>query len=152
MKKILLVLAVAVAAINILANTPAAGDTIHAQNNLESNEPSPEIVTIDTIYNAEEMLELFGFNEPTNILDCYKNAVPPEQYEQYQAVCKKVDRKAERLARRSLQKILRRHISKKMPIMGQCHAEWYYKKKILKEEYNIDWKSPQDLCPKCFFD
>jgi hypothetical protein len=133
MKKILFVLALAVAAINILANTPAAGDTIYAQNNLESNEPSPEIVTIDTIYNAEEI-------------------VPPEQYEQYQAVCEKVDRKAERLARRSLPKILKRHISKKMPIMGLCHTVWYYKKKILKEEYNIDWKSPQDLCPECFFD
>lgn len=139
MKKILFVLALAVAAINILANTPAAGDTIHAQNNIEPNEPSPEI-------------ELFGFNEPTDISDCYENAVPPEQYEQYQAVCKKVDRKAERLARRSLQKLLKRHISKKMPIMGLCHEEWYYKKKILKEEYNIDWKSPQDLCPRASFD
>lgn len=36
--------------------------------------------------------------------------------------------------------------------LGFCHAYWYTKKKILKEKYNMDWKSPAELHPGIMFD
>lgn len=35
-----------------------------------------------------------------------------------------------------------KHIKGKM---GYCHAFWGAKKRILKEKYHIDWKSPAEL-------
>lgn len=35
---------------------------------------------------------------------------------------------------------------------GYCHRYWSTKKRILKEEYHIDWKSPSDLNPLVFYD
>ena len=35
---------------------------------------------------------------------------------------------------------------------GQCHEIWEYKKHLLKEKYNIDWKSPEELNPDVIFD
>ena len=36
--------------------------------------------------------------------------------------------------------------------MGYCHKYWHYKKKYLKELFNIDWKSPAELNPDTKFD
>lgn len=36
--------------------------------------------------------------------------------------------------------------------MGYCHAFWQEKKRVLKEKYTIDWKSPAELNPHVLFD
>ena len=36
--------------------------------------------------------------------------------------------------------------------LGYCHSYWAAKKRILKEEYGIDWKSPSELNPGVLFD
>lgn len=41
---------------------------------------------------------------------------------------------------------------KDYPVMGYCHHEWALIKQIMKERYNIDWKSPQDEMPWIDFD
>lgn len=41
---------------------------------------------------------------------------------------------------------------KDYPVMGCCHHEWALIKQIMKERYNIDWKSPQDEMPWIDFD
>jgi len=35
---------------------------------------------------------------------------------------------------------------------GYCHVYWERKKKILKEKYNMEWKSPAELNPYIIFD
>ena len=35
---------------------------------------------------------------------------------------------------------------------GYCHILWGCKKQILKERFNIDWRSPQEMNPHCRFD
>lgn len=42
--------------------------------------------------------------------------------------------------------------NKKVYALGSCHTEWAIQKRILKEKYNIDWKSPQDKNPHITFD
>lgn len=37
-------------------------------------------------------------------------------------------------------------------LMGSCHCAWAIKKRILKEQYGIDWKSIAELNPLCTFD
>lgn len=36
--------------------------------------------------------------------------------------------------------------------MGSCHFYWTIKKSILKEDYDIDWKSPEELNLNIIFD
>ena len=36
--------------------------------------------------------------------------------------------------------------------MGYCHAFWGAKKRILKEKYGINWKTPAEMNPHCKFD
>lgn len=36
--------------------------------------------------------------------------------------------------------------------MGFCFAYWYTKEKILREEYDIEWKSPAKMNPRIIFD
>ena len=36
--------------------------------------------------------------------------------------------------------------------LGYCHEFWKTKQWILKEEYNIDWKTPAELNPGVKFD
>lgn len=36
--------------------------------------------------------------------------------------------------------------------LGFCHLYWMEKKRILKEEYGIDWRSPAELNPSACFD
>lgn len=35
---------------------------------------------------------------------------------------------------------------------GICHQYWRIKRRILKEKYGIDWKSPGEMNPLCRFD
>ena len=36
--------------------------------------------------------------------------------------------------------------------IGSCHIYWATKKRILREKYGIDWKSPAELNPFTLFD
>lgn len=36
--------------------------------------------------------------------------------------------------------------------MGTCNIKWEIQKKLMKERFNIDWKSPQDENPNITFD
>ena len=36
--------------------------------------------------------------------------------------------------------------------MGFCHRFWHCKQRILKERYDIDWKSPAELNPDSWYD
>ncbi len=36
--------------------------------------------------------------------------------------------------------------------IGFCHVYWGMKKRLLKEKYGIDWKSPAELNPTVMFD
>ena len=37
-------------------------------------------------------------------------------------------------------------------MLGYCHAVWGQTKEILKEKYNIDWKTPAEMNPHILFD
>ena len=36
--------------------------------------------------------------------------------------------------------------------LGYCHLYWATKKRILKEKYSLDWKSPAELNPHILYD
>ena len=36
--------------------------------------------------------------------------------------------------------------------LGYCHHYWDTKKKLLKEKYDIEWKTPAEMNPHIFFD
>lgn len=38
------------------------------------------------------------------------------------------------------------------PFRGSCYIIWGYEKRILKERYNIDWKTPAEEHPEIRFD
>ncbi len=40
----------------------------------------------------------------------------------------------------------------KIALPGSCNIRWKLEKKLLKERYGIDWKSPADLNPEMKFD
>ena len=40
----------------------------------------------------------------------------------------------------------------KIALPGSCNIRWKLEKKLLKERYGIDWKSPADLNPEKKFD
>ena len=65
---------------------------------------------------------------------------------EYKAIRKKVDAKAKRLTRKEL------NMPEDQWWFGSCHTFWKHKKKILREEYHMLWRSPQDLNPECCFD
>ena len=70
--------------------------------------------------------------------------VAPELWEQYCEIEDEVDKRASEMARKDLGDVY--------GSLGTCHYFWDCKKKILKEEYNIDWKSPAELHPNIHFD
>ncbi|MCH5162263.1 MAG: hypothetical protein J1G38_02095 [Clostridiales bacterium] len=51
-----------------------------------------------------------------------------------------------------LEKLLDEQLGKRSHYLGFCHAYWHTKKRILKEKYNIDWRSPAELNPHIRFD
>lgn len=50
-----------------------------------------------------------------------------------------------------LEQLIRKEIGDK-PYLGFCHLYWNTKKRILKEQFNLDWKTPAELNPDCRFD
>ncbi len=72
--------------------------------------------------------------------------VAPEHWNKYCEIRDEVDKRAEEQARKELK------LNEGQTAPGMCHTVWYYKKLILKKEYNIDWKSPRDLYPNIRFD
>jgi hypothetical protein len=67
---------------------------------------------------------------------------PIENDPRYKAIIEQVDQEIEA----SLKK------DNKYGEMGSCYMFWAQKKKILKERYNIDWKSPSEMNPQVLFD
>ncbi len=39
-----------------------------------------------------------------------------------------------------------------LKLFGFCHGYWNCKKKILKDDYGIDWKTPDEMNPEICFD
>ncbi len=72
--------------------------------------------------------------------------VAPSRLKEYRTIRAKVDAKAKRRTRKELG----------MPDgewgFGACHWFWKHKKRILREEYHMIWRSPQDLEPEMCFD
>ena len=65
---------------------------------------------------------------------------PIEDTAGYKAVIKDVEKELD-------------HLLKDKPRnMGFCHIYWYEKKRILKEKYGIEWKSPALMNPRVRFD
>ena len=90
-------------------------------------------------------------NTMENIIDSLldKESLPEvgkTRLAEYKAIRKKVDAKAKRLTRKEL------NMPKDEWWFGSCHTFWKHKKKILREEYHMIWRSPQDLNPECCFD
>lgn len=75
-----------------------------------------------------------------------KEEVPTWQRDRYEAVRAEVDERAYNLECKSL------GVQDGKYYRGMCHGIWYHKKRILKEEYGIDWLSPADLDPDTRFE
>ena len=64
---------------------------------------------------------------------------------EYKRIEKEVDKRAGQLTREQLG----------MPEgewwFSSCHTFWAHKKRILREEYHMIWRSPQDLNPETCF-
>ena len=87
--------------------------------------------------------------ENTDYLTLDKELLPEvgkSRLKEYKAIRAKVDAKAKRLTRKEL------GMPKDEWWFGSCHTFWQHKKKILREEYHMIWRSPQDLNPECYFD
>ncbi len=54
------------------------------------------------------------------------------------------------IAKKEAEKILRAQGEKIR--LGYCHKLWNLQKRILKEKYNIDWKTPAEMNPLVFYD
>ena len=72
--------------------------------------------------------------------------VSPKRLAEYESIRDKVDERAMQLAREEL------GITDDGWYMGMCHVFWKHKKRILRTEYRMVWRSPQDLNPECCFD
>ena len=72
--------------------------------------------------------------------------VAPSRLAEFRAIEKDVDAEAERRTRQQLG----------MPEgewwFGSCHTFWKHKKRILRDDYHMIWRSPQDLEPETCFD
>jgi len=65
---------------------------------------------------------------------------------EYKRIEKEVDKRAEQLTREEL------GMSEDEWWFGSCHTFWKHKKRILRTEYHMIWRSPQDLNPETCFD
>ena len=83
----------------------------------------------------------------------WKKDTLSEEYQQFKSRLKeyrniraKVDAKAKRRTRKEL------GMPNDQWWFGSCHTSWKHKKKILRKEYHMIWRSPQDINPECCFD
>ena len=51
-----------------------------------------------------------------------------------------------------LERLIDEELKDEPRLMGFCHTYWCVKRRILKERFNIDWKSPAELNPGVMFD
>lgn len=65
---------------------------------------------------------------------------PIEETANFKAVIKDVEKELEEL------------LKEKPRGMGFCHIYWCEKRRILKEKYGIDWRSPALMNPRVRFD
>ena len=72
--------------------------------------------------------------------------VSPKRKAEYTTIKNQVDERAKRLTREAL------GIEDDSWPLGACHTYWHFKKKILREEYKMVWRSPEDLTPGVLFD
>jgi len=75
-----------------------------------------------------------------------KGEVGKSRLAEYKAIKKDVDSRAKKLTREEL------GMQEGEWWLGSCHTFWKHKKKILREEYHMIWRSPQDLNPETCFD
>ena len=52
----------------------------------------------------------------------------------------------------AVERVLEQEFASTQKGLGFCHVYWARKKKLLKEMYNIDWKTPIELNPGIQFD
>lgn len=57
-----------------------------------------------------------------------------------------------KIIEKELEELIQKKIGSERRRFGYCHLYWATKKKILKEKYGIDWKSPAELNPRVKFD
>ena len=68
----------------------------------------------------------------------------------------KIDKSEKQLKNKKIFKeveaILKEEFKGRPNTIGLCHKIWARKKRLLKERYNIDWKTPAELNPDITFD
>jgi hypothetical protein len=67
---------------------------------------------------------------------------PIEKTKEFKKIVKKVDKEVE--------EILEARGERKG--FGYCHSFWPEKKRLLREKYNIEWKTPIEMNPYVIFD
>ena len=72
--------------------------------------------------------------------------VSPKRLEEYNSIVEEVDKRAKALMSEEM------GIPEDCYVMGGCHVFWKHKKRILRDEYHMVWRSPQDLNPTWHFD
>ena len=72
--------------------------------------------------------------------------VSPKRLEEYNSIVDEVDKRAKALMSEEM------GMPEDCCVMGGCHVFWKHKKRILREEYHMVWRSPQDLNPTVHFD
>ena len=72
--------------------------------------------------------------------------VSPKRLSEYNSIVKTVDKRAMALTCEEL------GMPEDCLFMGSCHVFWKHKKRILRMEYHMIWRSPQDLNPTLHFD
>lgn len=70
---------------------------------------------------------------------------PKERDNEFRVIVKQAEREAE-------QEVAKRFGGKLPAVLGRCHMIWEEQKKILKERYGIDWKTPAEMNPDVEFD
>ena len=53
---------------------------------------------------------------------------------------------------KKVDKIIEEEFKDKLTERGFCHTIWARKKQLLKEMFNIDWKTPAELNPNIIFE
>jgi hypothetical protein len=68
-----------------------------------------------------------------------------ERDPKFRSIIKKADKEAE-------ENLSKENGGKLPEWLGTCHSIWGEQKRILKEKYNIDWKTPAEMNPDVQFD
>lgn len=97
----------------------------------------------ETIKNGFPNKDVISFTLPNNKL----REVSSEEAEKY---LKEIENEVDQeMVNRGLLTI---DGNKKIPAFGSCHVRWAIEKSILKERYNVDWKTPAEKNPNINYD